>query len=115
MITRLHETCLDDIRNKMFLRHRNVKLRLVLEELAAIVIKTTLIVVHDATGQSSVAEQENRFDALSVELSSLLEGLANKAAKEDRGDVRLQRVHSESDMAKLLLARLGWQGNAVGR
>jgi hypothetical protein len=114
-ITRLHETCLDDIRNKMFLRHRNVKLRLVLEELAAIVIKTTLIVVHDATGQSSVAEQENRFDALSVELSSLLEGLANKPAKEDRGDVRLQRVHSESDMAKLLLARLGWQGNAVGR
>jgi hypothetical protein len=114
-ITRLHETCLDDIRGKMFLRHKYSKLRSVLEELAAIVIKTTLIVVHDATGQSSVAEQENRFDALGVEVRSMLEVLANKPIKEDRGDVRLQRVHSESDMAKLLLARLGWQGNAVGK
>jgi hypothetical protein len=99
----------------MFLRHKHAKLRLVLEELAAIVIRTTLIVVHDATGQSSAAEQESRFDVLSVELRSLLEVLANKPIKEDRGDVRLERVHSESDMAKLLLARLGWQGNAVGR
>jgi hypothetical protein len=114
-ITRLHETCVDDIRGKMFLRHKHAKLRSVLEELAAIVIKTALIVVHDATGQSSVAEQESRFDVLSVELRSMLEALANKPIKEDRGDVRLQHVHSESDMAKLLLARLGWQSNAVGR
>jgi hypothetical protein len=45
----------------------------------------------------------------------MLEVLANKPIKEDRGDVHLQRVHSESDMAKLLLARLGWHGNAVGK
>lgn len=115
MITRLHESCLDDIRNKMFLRHKHAKVRLVLEELAAIVIKTTLIVVHDAAGQSSVAEQEGRFDSLSVELRSLLEVLANKPAKEDRGDVRSQRTHTESDAAKVLLARLGWQGNAAMR
>ena len=112
-ITRLHETCLDDIRSKMFLRHKHAKLRSVLEELAAIVIKTALIVVHDATGRSKVAEQECRFDLLSVELRSLLEVLANKPVNEDRGDLHLQRVHSESDVAKLLLARLGWQGNAV--
>jgi len=107
-ITRLHETCLDDIRSKMFLRHKHAKLRLVLEELAAIVIKTALIVVHDATGKSSVAEQEGRFDVLSVELRSLLEVLANKPVREERGDMHLQRTHTESDAAKLLLARLGW-------
>jgi hypothetical protein len=114
-ITRLHESCLDDIRSKMFLRHKHAKVRLVLEELAAIVIKTTLIVVHDAAGQSSIAEQESRFDLLSAELRSLLEVLANKPAKEDRGDVHSQRTHTESDAAKVLLARLGWQGNAVMR
>jgi hypothetical protein len=114
-ITRLHESCLDDIRSKMFLRHKHAKVRLVLEELAAIVIKTTLIVVHDAASQSSIAEQEGRFDLLSEQLRSLLEVLANKPAKEDRGDVHLQRTHSESDAAKVLLARLGWQGNAVTR
>ncbi|GAB7335885.1 hypothetical protein MBLNU13_g08141t1 [Cladosporium sp. NU13] len=114
-ITRLHERCLDDIRSKMFLRHKHAKVRSVLEELAAIVIKTTLIVVHDAAGQSSVAEQEGRFDRLSVELRSSLEVLANKPAKEDRGDVHSQRTHTESDAAKVLLARLGWQGNAVMR
>jgi hypothetical protein len=107
MITRLHESCLDDIRNKMFLRHKHAKVRLVLEELAAIVIKTTLIVVHDAAGQSSIAEQEGRFDLLSAELRSLLEVLANKPAKENRGDVHSQRTHTESDAAKVLLARLG--------
>jgi hypothetical protein len=106
-ITRLHESCLDDIRNKMFLRHKYAKVRLVLEELAAIVIKTTLIVVHDAAGQSSIAEQEGRFDLLSAELRSLLEVLANKPAKENRGDVHSQRTHTESDAAKVLLARLG--------
>ena len=114
-ITRFHECCLDDIRSKMFLRHRHAKVRLVLEELAAIVVKTTLIVVHDAAGQSSVAEQEGRFDLLSVELRSLLEVLANRPVKEDRADVHSQRTHTESDAAKLLLARLGWQGNAITR
>ena len=112
-ITRLHESCLDDIRSKMFLRQKHAKLRSVLEELAAIVIKTTLIIVHDAAGQSSVAEQERRFDLLSVELRSLLELLANKPAKEDRGDMHLQRSQTESDAAKLLLTRLDWQGNAI--
>jgi hypothetical protein len=107
-ITRLHETCLDDIRSKMFLRHKHAKLRAVLEELAAIVIKTALTVVHDAAGQSSVAEQESRFDGLSVELRSLLEVLANKPVKEERGDGRSRGAQSESDAAKLLLARLGW-------
>ena len=114
-ITCLHETCLDEIRSKMFLRHKHAKVRSVLEELAAIVIKTTLIVVHDAAGESSVADQEGRFDQLSVELRSLLEVLANKPAKENRGDVHSQRTHTESDAAKVLLARLGWQGNAVVR
>lgn len=107
-ITRLHETCLDDIRTKMFLRHKHAKLRAVLEELAAIVIKTTLIVVHDATGQSSVTEQGSRFDVLSEEMRALLEVLANKPSKEDRGGVHLQHAQSESDAAKLLLARLSW-------
>ena len=99
----------------MFLRHKYAKVRLVLEELAAIVIKTTLIVVHDAAGKSSIIEQEGRFDLLSVELRSLLEALANKPAKEDRGDVHSQRTHTESDAAKVLLARLSWQRNAVMR
>jgi hypothetical protein len=110
-ITRLHETCLDDIRSKMFLRHKHAKMRSVLEELAAIVIKTTLVVVHDAAGsqRSIVKEQESRFDGLSMELGALLEGMANKPAKEERGDAsRLQRAQTESEAAKLLRARLGW-------
>jgi len=42
-----------------------------------------------------------------------LELLANKPAKEDRGDMHLQRSQTESDAAKLLLTRLDWQGNAI--
>jgi len=114
-ITRLHETCLDDIRSRMFLRHKHAKLRSVLEELAAIVIKTTLIVVHDAAGQSSVVEQERNFDSLSAELRSLLGVLANKVAKEDRGPLSAQHTHTESDAAKLLLARLSWGENTVAK
>lgn len=107
-ITRLHETCLDDIRAKMFLRHKHAKIRVVLEELAAIVIKTTLSAVHDTASRSSVAEQEKRFDLLSEELRALLEVLANKPSKEDRGDVIMRHAQSEGDVAKLLLARLSW-------
>jgi uncharacterized membrane protein len=107
-ITRLHETCLDDVRTKMFLRHKHAKLRSVLEELAAIVIKTTLAAVHDTAGESSVAEQEKRFDALNAELRALLEILANKPSREGRGDGTMLHAQSESDAAKLLLARLSW-------
>jgi hypothetical protein len=107
-ITRLHETCLDDIRSKMFLRQKHAKLRLVLEELAAIVIKTTLTTVHDTAGESSVEEQERRFDALSGELRALLEVLANKPSREGRSDGMIMHTQSESDAAKLLLARLSW-------
>jgi hypothetical protein len=107
-ITRLHETCLDDIRSKMFLRHKHAKLRLVLEELAAIVIKTTLTAVHDMAGESSVAEQERRFDVLNKELRTLLEILANKPSREGRGNGTTLHAQSESDVAKGLLARLSW-------
>jgi hypothetical protein len=107
-ITRLHETCLDDIRSKMFLRHKHAKLREVLEELAAIVIKTTLTAVHDTAGESSVAEQERRFDVLNKELRTLLEVLANKPSREGRGDGTTLHAQSESDVAKGLLARLSW-------
>jgi hypothetical protein len=107
-ITRLHETCLDDIRSKMFLRQKHAKLRLVLEEMAAIVIKTTLAAVHDTASESSIAEQERRLDALSAELRALLEILANKPSREGRSDGTILHAQSESDAAKGLLARLSW-------
>jgi hypothetical protein len=80
----------------------------VLEELAAIVIKTTLTAVHDTAGESSVAEQERRFDVLNGELRTLLEVLANKPSREGRGDGMMMQAQSESDVAKGLLARLSW-------
>jgi hypothetical protein len=102
-ITRLHLSCLDDIRSKMFLRQKHAPLRAVLEELAAIVIKTTLSAVHETASVGSVVEQERRFDDLSGEMSEFVEGLANKPSREqDRG------VQAESEVAKLLLARLSW-------
>jgi hypothetical protein len=87
----------------MFLRQKHAPLRAVLEELAAIVIKTTLSAVHETASVGSVVEQERRFDDLSGEMSEFVEGLANKPSREqDRG------VQAESEVAKLLLARLSW-------
>lgn len=107
-ITRLHESCLNDIRAKLFVRQKHAKIRTVLEQLAAIVIKTTLIVMRDTTGRESIAEQDTQLDALSAELRSLLEVIANKISKDDHDAARMQHAQSESDVAKLLLARLSW-------
>lgn len=108
-ITRLHESCLNDIRAKLFVRQKHAKIRTVLEQLAAVVIKTTLGVMRDTTGRDSVAEQDAQLDALSAELRSLLEVIANKISKDDRDAAHMQYAQSESDAAKLLLARLSWQ------
>lgn len=108
-VTRLHEACLDDIRGKLFLRHKHLKIRAVLDDLAGLVIKATATALHDGETQSAVADQERRFDVLTKELAALLEVLANKPTKEDRAGVYAQSAQSEGDAAKLLLARLSWR------
>jgi hypothetical protein len=113
-LTATHESYLSSIRNKLFLRHKHTAIRLAVEELAGIIVKTTAGALHSSeTGKVALAEQEERFDVLSDELISLLQGLASKPSKEQRDWQQQQSssLSSESEAAKLLLARLSWRGS----
>lgn len=106
-ISRSHESCLDEIRSKLFLRRKHEKVRSTLEELADIILKTTAVAVHGVQGDVPMAERESRFDALSDELCTML---VNLAAKVDRDTGKgAHEVQSESEAAKLLLSRLSWR------
>jgi hypothetical protein len=113
-LTASHESYLSSIRNKLFLRHKHAAIRLAVEELAGIIVKTTAGALHPSeTERSSLAEQEERFDILSDELIGLLRGVASKISREQRDWQQQQSSasSSESEAAKLLLARLSWRGS----
>jgi hypothetical protein len=108
-LTASHESYLSSIRNKLFLRHKYAAIRLAVEELAGLIVKTTAGALYPSeTERSSLVEQEERFDVLSEELIVLLRGLASKPPKEQRDWQQQQSSSSssESEAAKLLLARL---------
>jgi hypothetical protein len=113
-LTASHESYLSSIRNKLFLRHKHAAIRLAVEELAGIIVKTTAGALHPSeTERSLLAEQEERFDILSDELIGLLRGVASKISREQRDWQQQQSSasSSESEAAKLLLARLSWRGS----
>jgi hypothetical protein len=113
-LTASHESYLSSIRNKLFLRHKYAAIRLAVEELAGLIVKTTAGALYPSeTERSSLVEQEERFDALSDELIVLLRGLASKPPKEQRDWQQQQSSSSssESEAAKLLLARLSWRSS----
>ena len=111
-LTASHETYLSSIRSKLFLRHKHAAVRLVLEELAGLIVKTTAAAVHPSESDKvSLAGQEERFDVLSNDLIGLLRGLASKSSREQRDwQQSSSSSSSESEAAKLLSARLSWRG-----
>jgi hypothetical protein len=113
-LTASHETYLSSIRNKLFLRHKYAAIRLAVEELAGLIVKTTAAALQSSeTERILLAGQEQRFDVLSDELIGLLRGVASKPSKEqrDRQQQQSSSSSSESEAAKLLLARLSWRGS----
>lgn len=105
-ITHLHETCLDDIRAKMFLRRKHDRIRSAVEQMAGIVVKVAAVAAHGLREDVSLQEQERRFDGLGGEFAGLLEGVASRVGKDAGGGLR--RLQSEGDAAGLLLARFRW-------
>jgi hypothetical protein len=114
-LTASHESYLSSIRNRLFLRHKHAAIRLAVEELAGIIVKTTAAALRPSESERvSLAGQEERFNVLSEELNGLLRGLASKPAREQRDWQQQQQSSSsssESEAAKLLLARLSWRGS----
>jgi hypothetical protein len=115
-LTASHEAYLSSIRNKLFLRHKHAAIRLAIEELAGLIVKAAAAALHalETERSTTLAEQEERFDVLSDDLLGLLRGLASKPAREQRDWQQQQQSSSslsESEAAKLLLARLSWRSS----
>lgn len=109
-LTASHELYLSSIRSNLFLRHKQAPLRLALEEIAGLIVRTSAagVSLSSETKRFSLEEQEEVFDRLSEGFVGLLRGLAGKASRERRD--WQQELLSESEAAKLLLARLSWRG-----
>ena len=105
-IAMLHEACLEDIRAKMFLRRKHEKVRQCVESIFDVILKGTAVVLYHLADKSDLREHVRAFDRHFADLVRLLDAVAQKPAKELRTGTG---YHTESEVAKILIASLEWR------
>ena len=103
-LRQLHETCVEDMRRKLFLRRKQQKLRSAVEEFLSAILRCAAA-SEDTTGTVSQADYANFRDAL-TRLLSLLRAIVDKPLKADNVD----ETSDDVENLKILLFRLNWNG-----
>lgn len=107
----MHTACLDTIRSRLFLRRKQEKLRLAVEEVLSAVLKGagTLERGDDGAQKVAVEDAERELDEKVKTLLSLLRDAVDKPPKMKATNVN-DGDEDDVEMMRILLMRLDWNG-----